>query len=151
MTHPLNDAITIATFSGTFPEIRKNHPQRDRFYLSILIRRLGDTACGIPTTDALAGIATGTNDWLLDLGISDPWQAMCDEYDRAKAKHGDMTLDSDKPTNEQRFFAVVEEIGEIARALTYDQDHAGELTKEITQLGALALAWLTHELEKKQK
>jgi NTP pyrophosphatase (non-canonical NTP hydrolase) len=54
-----------------------------------------------------------------------------------------MTLDAEGPTDEQRVAALVEELGEVARALTYDQDHAGDLTTELTQLAALAAAWAT--------
>ena len=58
-----------------------------------------------------------------------------------------MTLDSDGHTNETRFYALAEEVGEVAAALTYDntQDtgHNADLISEVIQVGGLALAWLS--------
>ena len=58
-----------------------------------------------------------------------------------------MTLDSDKHTNESRFYALAEEVGEVAAALTYDNaystGHNSDLISEVTQVGGLALAWLS--------
>lgn len=90
--------------------------------------------------------AANCHNWLLSLGVDDPWQAMRVEYDRARAKHGDCTLDGDGLDDIQRYCALLEEVGEVARTMTYDQDHAGELAGEVTQCGALALAWLVRIL-----
>lgn len=58
-----------------------------------------------------------------------------------------MTLDCDGPTDENRFYALAEEVGEVAASLTYDNaqgtGHNANTIAEITQVGALALAWLT--------
>ncbi len=63
----------------------------------------------------------------------------------------DHILDSDRPTDSQRLAALVEELGEVARALTYDASteagHGGDLATEVTQVGALAAAWALHVLE----
>ena len=80
-------------------------------------------------------------------GVADPVEAMREEYDRACVLHPGMTLDSPEPSDAQRFAAVVEELGEVARATTYDaqtdRGHAGDRDTELIQLGALAAAWAT--------
>ena len=63
------------------------------------------------------------------------------EYVRAKQKHGDMTLDGARCTDLNRLAALVEEVGETARAMTYDKDHAGDLRKELIQVANVALTW----------
>ena len=81
------------------------------------------------------------------LGVSDPVAEFLVEYERAAKKHPGMTLDSDGHTNESRFYALAEEVGEVCAALTYDnaQDtgHNANLTSEVIQVGGLALAWLS--------
>lgn len=93
----------------------------------------------------LTGIVKFCDAWLRDLGVEDPAQAMRDEYDRARTLHPGMTLEAEAPTDDQRFAALLEEQGEVARACTYDahtdRGHAGELTTELVQLGMLAAAW----------
>lgn len=80
------------------------------------------------------------------LDVDDAADAFLTEYERAKEKHPGMTLDSDKHTNESRFYALAEEVGEVAAALTYDNTastgHNSDLISEVTQVGGLALAWL---------
>lgn len=147
MTHPLDKAIKEAEeflgYAETYFDFQKTEAHR----LAAITLSVSN-AHNDSTGTSLGFVAARSYHWLTALNIKDPWEAMRDEYDRAKLKHGDMTLDSDTPTDNQRFYALVEELGEIARALTYDKEHAGELAAEIRQLGALALAWLTHELEK---
>ena len=57
-----------------------------------------------------------------------------------------MTLDCDGHTDESRFYALAEEVGEVAASLTYDNaqstGHNADTIAEVTQVGALALAWL---------
>ena len=81
------------------------------------------------------------------LGVTSPEKEFLTEYDRAAKKHPGMTLDSDGHTNESRFYALAEEVGEVAAALTYDnaQDtgHNANLISEVIQVGGLALAWLS--------
>ena len=81
------------------------------------------------------------------LDVDDPVGEFLAEYERAAKKHPGMTLDSDGHTDESRFYALAEEVGEVAAALTYDnaQDtgHNADLISEVVQVGALALAWLT--------
>lgn len=69
------------------------------------------------------------------------------EYARAAEKHPGMTLECDGHTDATRLFALVEEIGEVAACLTYDNDaetgHGSDLESEVIQVAALALAWAT--------
>lgn len=84
---------------------------------------------------------------LRTLGVEDPASALGAEYERAAVKHPGMTLDCDGHTNETRFYALAEEVGEVAASLTYDNaqgtGHNADTIAEVTQVGALALAWLT--------
>lgn len=74
-----------------------------------------------------------------------------EEYIRAAKKHPGMTLECDGHTDETRLFALVEEIGEVAACLTYDNEaetgHGSDLESEVIQVIALALAWATRYLE----
>lgn len=74
-----------------------------------------------------------------------------EEYSRAAKKHPGMTLECDGHTDDTRLFALVEEIGEVAACLTYDNDaetgHGSDLESEVIQVIALALAWATRYLE----
>ena len=77
--------------------------------------------------------------------------AALEEYGRAVEKHPGMTLECDGHTDATRLFALVEEIGEVAACLTYDNDaetgHGSDLESEVIQVVALALAWATRYLE----
>ena len=74
-----------------------------------------------------------------------------EEYSRAAQKHPGMTLECDGHTDATRLFALVEEIGEVAACLTYDNDaetgHNSDLESEVIQVIALALAWATRYLD----
>ena len=74
-----------------------------------------------------------------------------EEYIRAAKKHPGMTLERDGHSDETRLFALVEEIGEVAACLTYDNDaetgHNSDLESEVVQVIALALAWATRYLD----
>ena len=74
-----------------------------------------------------------------------------EEYIRATRKHPGMTLECDGHTDGTRLFAIVEEIGEVAACLTYDNDaetgHGSDLESEVIQVTALALAWATRYLD----
>ena len=77
-----------------------------------------------------------------------------EEYGRAAKKHPGMTLECDGHSDETRLFALVEEIGEVAACLTYDNDaatgHGSDLESEVIQVIALSLAWATRYLEEGQ-
>ena len=85
------------------------------------------------------------------LNVDDPVAEFLAEYKRAAAKHPEMTLDADGHTDESRFYALAEEVGEVAAALTYDNNaatgHNADLITEVTQVGALALAWAARIIE----
>nr|DAX95270.1 MAG TPA: hypothetical protein [Caudoviricetes sp.] len=87
------------------------------------------------------------------LGVTDPAGEFLAEYERAAVKHPDMTLDSDQHTDESRFYALAEEVGEVCAALTYDNKadtgHNSDLISEVTQVGGLAIAWLLRFKEMK--
>lgn len=74
-----------------------------------------------------------------------------EEYSRATTKHPGMTLECDGHSEATRLFALVEEIGEVAACLTYDNDaetgHGSDLESEVIQVIALALAWATRYLD----
>lgn len=95
----------------------------------------------------LEGLARSASAFLRKVGVTNPAGAYIAEYERAARKHPGMTLDSDKHTNESRFYALAEEVGEVCAALTYDNaattGHNADLISEITQAGGLAIAWLT--------
>lgn len=81
------------------------------------------------------------------LGVTDPAGEFLAEYERAAKKHPGMTLDAGGPTDENRFYALAEEVGEVCAALTYDNanstGHNVDLISEVVQVGGLALAWLS--------
>lgn len=101
----------------------------------------------------LRSMAVGSAIMLESLGVVDPAADFNAEYQLAAVKHPGMTLDCDGPTNENRFYALAEEVGEVCAALTYDNKadtgHNSDLISEVTQVGGLAIAWLTrfHEEE----
>jgi len=68
-------------------------------------------------------------------------QSVINEYWRAKEKHGEYTMDGEKGTDLNRLSALTEELGEAARCLTYDKEHAGSLKKELIQVANVALTW----------
>ena len=82
---------------------------------------------------------------------SDVLALALEEYSRAAKKHPGMTLECDGHTDATRLFALVEEIGEVAACLTYDNDaetgHNSDLESEAIQVIALALAWATRYLD----
>ena len=96
--------------------------------------------------EKLEFVAIGAAEFLRHCGVKEFEKAFVAEYERAAAKHPGMTLDCDGHTDESRFYALAEEVGEVAAALTYDNanstGHNVDLIAEVTQVGALALAWL---------
>lgn len=108
--------------------------------------RLGEGGAETEISYCLLDMAAGAAAMLQQLGVDDPANAFVVEYERAAAKHPGMTLDSDQHTNESRFYALAEEVGEVCAALTYDNKadtgHNSDLISEVTQVGGLAIAWL---------
>lgn len=81
----------------------------------------------------------------------DPLALALEEYRRAAKKHPGMTLECDGHTDASRLFALMEEVGEVAACLTYDNTdstgHNSDLKDEAVQVVGLALAWATRYLE----
>ena len=81
----------------------------------------------------------------------DPLALALEEYRRAAQKHPGMTLECDGHTDASRLFALMEEVGEVAACLTYDNTdstgHNSDLKDEAIQVVGLALAWATRYLE----
>lgn len=81
----------------------------------------------------------------------DPLALALAEYRRAAEKHPGMTLECDGHTDASRLFALMEEVGEVAACLTYDNTdstgHNSDLRDEAVQVVGLALAWATRYLE----
>lgn len=73
-----------------------------------------------------------------------------DELASAINKHGlAMTPLSHTLTDEKCLTVLVEEIGEVARAMTYDEGNETQLLKELIQVGAMSLAWATRVMQQK--
>jgi hypothetical protein len=67
---------------------------------------------------------------------------LCREADRAHAKHGERSLLGVGNTNGDRLAALMEEVGEVAHALTYDTpDDEPELITELVQVANVAMTW----------
>lgn len=63
------------------------------------------------------------------------------ERERAHEKHGPNSIEGS--LDPLTFLALlVEEVGEVAHALTYDAEHPEELRQEVSQVMAVAWAWL---------
>ena len=151
----------VAAEAGAYSEstltvIRKWHGS-----LTSVARNIEDAKCA-PTDKEekwilddnqfpLRSMAVGAAIILQALGVEDLAAAFITEYERAAVKHPGMTLDCDGPTDENRFYALAEEVGEVAASLTYDNanstGHGADTIAEVTQVGALALAWLTRYQE----
>lgn len=68
------------------------------------------------------------------------------EAQRACTKHGSHTPRNLDMPRQEKLPILVEELGEVARCITYDREHAGELYEELIQLATMALMWATAEL-----
>lgn len=92
--------------------------------------------------NALLYVLDVTSAWLKEEG-ADPREVLAEGFRHAKSKHGDRTFDKDLP-HLDRVAAYIEELGELARALTYDKEHANEVAAELADIGELTLAWLAN-------
>lgn len=103
---------------------------------------------------SIESLAIGAMELLLHYGVEDFEEQFVAEYERAAAKHPGMTLESDSHSDETRFYALAEEVGEVAASLTYDNanstGHMADTIAETIQVGALALAWLTRFQDKEE-
>ena len=76
---------------------------------------------------------------LSDLTLS----AIQAEATRAYLKHGEHSMMGTQYTAHERLAILVEEVGEVAHELTYDQrDDRDKLVKELIQVAAMAASWI---------
>lgn len=65
-----------------------------------------------------------------------------DEIDRAVEKHTwEQTPLNPKMFKEAKLVILVEEVGEVATAMTYDRGSPKDLKKELLQVAAMAYSW----------
>jgi hypothetical protein len=65
------------------------------------------------------------------------------EATRAHLKHGEHSMLGPQYTAHERLAILVEEVGEVAHELTYDQDgDRDKLVKELIQVAAMAASWV---------
>ena len=87
-------------------------------------------------------IVLDASEALYSLGVADYSAAFGSEYMLAIADHPGYEGD----TNEGRFYALVEELGELASSITHNDDHGGVyvtgVRSKAARVGVLALAWL---------
>lgn len=106
---------------------------------------------GEPVQDYLWSVARAAADLLPLSSANTVIEDAIAEYLRAAEKHSGMTLECEGHTDATRLYALVEEIGEVAAALTYDNDvetgHNAHLEEEAIQVVALALAWATRYIK----
>ena len=79
------------------------------------------------------------------------------EATRAHRKHGEHSMMGELYTSGDRLAILVEEVGEVAHELTYDQGGPGvgegrytELMAELTQVAAMAASWMEFLLARKK-
>ena len=60
---------------------------------------------------------------------------------KAIAKHGHRTPLNQQIPDTDKLVILVEEVGEVATAMTYDRGNRDELVKELLQTAAMALSW----------
>jgi hypothetical protein len=77
-----------------------------------------------------------------DYLVQEAFHDVRSEIRKAVAKHGLAQTPLNPQMNDaEKLIILVEEIGEVARALTYDEGSTDELLSELTQVAAMALAW----------
>ena len=160
--HVLDAAIGLALAEepGILPEVG------DRWRLCSLTRYAGAVARGRCRPMDMAMAAAVAAEWvaLLDTAgrpaTTDADQLVrreeiliydcAAEYDRAAAKHHGITPYHPAMSDTHRAAILIEEVGEVARALTPDATastgHAGDLRAELVQVATMALAWAARML-----
>jgi len=67
------------------------------------------------------------------------------EATRAHLKHGEHSMLGPRYSSGDRLAILVEEVGEVAHELTYDQDgDQSKLVKELIQVAAMAATWIEY-------
>lgn len=126
------------------------NPSRAVAGMATEVARMGDATLLRPA-DKTKALATAAAYAARFLPGEDPLALALEEYRRAAQKHPGMTLECDGHTDASRLFALMEEVGEVAACLTYDNTdstgHNSDLKDEAVQVVGLALAWATRYLE----
>lgn len=78
--------------------------------------------------------------------MSDIYAEVKAERERAHAKHGDKSMESERPDAEKRLRILMEEVGEVAREFNEADIHdrpvdLALLRSELIQTAAMATAW----------
>jgi hypothetical protein len=144
MTHPFDELLRLPTIRETNPLL--NHAEM-MLCLGRLARNMGDGQGRLRARRVeLYYIAQAAEGMLFELGVENPLELFKAEFEAAKRKHPGHTFDLTEVPDLDKYWALAEEVGEVAAALTYDNTndtgHQADLIKEITQVGGLALAWL---------
>lgn len=74
--------------------------------------------------------------------LAAPVKQVVAEIQRAHDKHGPESMASPRLQQGTRLAILVEEVGEVARAMTYDEGDEANLREELVQVAAMALSWL---------
>lgn len=72
----------------------------------------------------------------------DPWREILQARERAHAKHGSDSIEAESADSPRWLAILVEEVGEVARALTYDNASRVHLRAELVDVQAVASAWV---------
>lgn len=127
------------------------NPSRAVAGMATEVARMADAALLRPSDKAKALMTAAAYAARFLPKDEDPLALALEEYRRAAQKHPGMTLECDGHTDASRLFALMEEVGEVAACLTYDNTnstgHNSDLTDEAVQVIGLALAWATRYLE----
>lgn len=137
------------------PTSREVESTQDR--LSNLVftagRVIGDERLDEWRFEILCKVAADTIGWICHLDGDGSRQAFTrvlrqdvqGEWERANRKHNGNTPANHAMPDMDRAAILIEEVGEVARALTPDADtptgHAGNLRDELVQVAAMAVAW----------
>lgn len=71
------------------------------------------------------------------------------EYTRAHLKHKGWTPKSVRMSDGERLAILMEEVGEVARAVTYDNRDSENLVAELIQVAAMAGAWAEYAMNER--
>ena len=142
----LNDAINLAK------EFRPRLPADTACWdlLSSLLVHAGESIVEEFAEESLRAIAANSATYVyLVEGVSEGavYHLCREEYNRAHEKHNGLTPYNHALSDGGRLVVLAEEIGEVARALTYDEGDEDNLVEELIQVATVALAWLARVLE----
>jgi hypothetical protein len=80
---------------------------------------------------------------------SEVYEEVVHELNKAINKHGwENTPLNPEMIHETKLVILVEEVGEVARAITYDEGNDQNLYYELIQVAAMAMAWAKSEKDR---